>query len=305
MASQTYDVFVFVESPYTVTNPPPIANLFTATPSKFPLVVFKDMPKAELRCDTRIGKFCGKRDCTECDETLKMKTVSPDYEIFKTVLSEWTEASGRGVVIIKSTTVTTLTDPAVLADTLTEAEGLSGEDLDAFFFAKWLDRPDQFNVLSANISNGSKLVRTWNPHGLQAIAFTNKGFAKLAATYAPDKNPVVCRPFAQVINVLVQNGTLYAATTTPSLTQYDATLVSESSTIDDSSAAKFSFLKTSECRGENHPMRPYNRRISADLSLFWSVIIILVALIVAWVLLKIGAFYTTPYASTLTRIAAI
>lgn len=300
LASPPFRVFIAVAPPLS-TDPSsaasPIETLFT-TPTSGPgfdafgnTVTRIALPLEPLVVDSKIG-WCGKRGCvgcdTKCGETFRMRTQSPDYEIFREVLRLWqSTGSAGGVVIVKSTTVTASATSDNLAAALEMARA-SEPSLDVFFFSKWLDRPEQFRRLGEPLFGGGHVVRTWNPHGFQALALTPSGMQKLADAFPPDSNPVVCRTFSQVINSMIQQGGLVAATTTPSLLQYDAMLVGlrELSSPD----APFGYLKTAECMGAIHPEKPLNRRISADLSLFWAVLIIFVAVVAGLIMVNVGAF---------------
>lgn len=313
---EKYKVFIFLINPYnSTTNLPPISNIFSENP-KFE-IVYKDTPKVEIRADTRISVICGKKGCIACGDTHKMKPVTPDYELFKIALEDWrnlseTDKAKTGVIIVKGTTVTTLMSSSTVSEALNDAETASYFNeperggVDLFYLAKWLDRADQFCSVKS-YSNGTKLVRTWNANGVQALAITPRGLNKLNETYPPETNPVVCRSFSQVLNLLLQNGKLVAATTTPSLLQYDATYVTERPSFGSTSDpySRHSHLKTAECRGETHAENPLNRRISSDLTFFWVIVVVVVCVFAVWVLLKIGAFYTNPYFSTLTPYAEV
>lgn len=304
---QKFKVYVFFTIPYNGVDVfPPIASVFSVDPARFE-IIYKKMPNVEIRVDTRIGISCGKKGCTNCGETHFMKPASPDYEIFRESLLDWktnvpdSEKETTGMILVKSSTVTSTATAAdilrVLDDSYSELDG----NLDLVYLAKWLDRPEQFNELKS-YANGSKLVRTWNAHGVQALGITPRGINKLAISFDPEINPVVCRPFSQVLNILLQNGTLVGTTSTPSLLQFDSTLVADRAVAHYAadSAAKFSYLKTCECRGETHPEYPLNRRVSSDLTFFWIVVVIIVAVIAVWVLLKLGSFYSDSYHSTLS-----
>jgi hypothetical protein len=308
--THNYNVLIFIGNPYSSSYVPPVYSLFGGSNGSgvFKSVKTVELPNNKTSCDTLIGTNCGKKSCDGCGDTFKARPFSIDYLIFVETLKRWKELPDyqtKGMVIAKSSSVSSGAKASDLSDAL--IGGLEAiPETDIFYFSKWLDRPDQYNVLNTNLNTGMKTIRTWNPHGMQALALTPAGLAKLDSSFNPDRNPVVCRPFAQVLNALVQNGTLKATSTSPTLLHYDATLVSEippASICSEpnakkptvrSDAAKFSYLKTCEARGETYPEAPLNRRISSDLSLFWVVIIILVAAIVVWVLLKLGSLYTYP-----------
>jgi hypothetical protein len=243
-------------------------------------VIYLNHPNTDALQDSKIGVHCGRHNCSECDQTFKMRAVSSDYLLFKQVLELW-EAGPQtdGVIIVKPTTVSMFGTSSTVSDILSDALSASGGEMDIFFFAKWLDRPEKYVTLSTYPSGG-KLIRTYSPHGLQAYAITVKGLRKLQSKFNPSNNPVLCRPFSQVIHMLVENGTLFALSTTPTVMAYDATrivLKSRKNAIGEK--ARFSYLKTCEARSEIHPEEPLNRRISADLSFFWLMIILMVVII--------------------------
>lgn len=294
--SQQYNIYVFNTLPYSETNPTPVASLLSSDVAKFPAVFHFPTPEPSIECATGLGSNCGKKGCTECPVST-MKAASPDYDIFKTVTTHRSTLGNPniGVVILKASTVTTSANSVPFANALTDAETASSGKLDIFFFARWLDRPDLYDVLLTNSTNGTKVVRTFDAHGIQALALTPQGISKLTNAYDPIHNPVTCRPFSQVINTLLKTGGLWGASTTPPLAHYDATLiVSGGPPVTNANIGpetRHSYLKLSEARGSTFPERPFNRRISGDLGLFWSIIIMIVAFITAWVLLRIGAAY--------------
>ena len=289
MSNPSYVVYVFS------TNAAEVATTAVATPAER---IWMNSPKFEvdptnrllaprqpLVSDCKIS-ICGRRECTGCGgATHSIQAASVDYSIFAAVVASNPDPT-KGIIIVLTSTVASAITSADLASILETAETASAGRLDLFYFAKWLDRPDQFDVL-AELPAGGKIVRTWSPNGIQALAITPKGYKTLVEAYHPDRNPVVCRSFSLVLNTLVSRGELYAATTTPSCLQYDATLVSIRSS-DGTAAAPFSYLKACEVRAATHPERPIPRRVSADLSLFWVAIIIVVATICIWFLIKIG-----------------
>jgi hypothetical protein len=278
---------------------PPIANSFQPS-SIFSSQTILDEPpskitQSKLVVDLEIKKDtkCGRVGCKECECLPTTVATTPDYGIFKNIYNDWI-AGGKigGVVIIKSST-TTLLQQKQLESLLYDANEYSNQAFDVFYFAKWLDRPDQFENLHTYADGQSKMVRTWNAHGLQAVAFTQAGFKKVYDLYGPE-NTIVCRPFSQILNSLLQNGTLYGVTTTPSAMQYDSCLVTETAfgiTSDMSNSFVHSYLRASECRGSSFPDRPLNRRISYDLTFFWIIIVAIIVIITTWVLLNIGSLY--------------
>ena len=298
----TFQIFI-IKSLSTESEPSALETSFSQIPTTLKNnvkdITYLTEPKAKSNyglkakaIETGLGTNCGRPGCKDCLTTHKMIPATPDFGIFEEIrTNHWDQVSG---VIIAKTSTTTISSLERIAGDLMEAQTLSENSMDVFYFAKWLDRPDQFTTLAVKAEPTGeiyKIVRTWNAHGFQSLAFSPLGFKKLSEAY-PSTTPVVCRPFAQVINTLLQNGTLYGITTTPSLMQYDATLIT---TVCDVTAAAMvgspavhSYLRTSECRGATIPEKPLNRRISNDLSFFWLAIVTIVVLITAWVILKIG-----------------
>ncbi len=292
MAIAAYEVYIVADSPWSADPGAPASPIETLLSAGGTRLNFTStaanrvaQPPPASVFDTKIG-VCGKKAaaCESGCETYKTNAASPDYAIFAEVLARWDNTSG--VVIAKSSTVTTYVDAADIDAALALAEAAGGTALDAVYLAKWLDQAEKYETLSM-LPGGGRVVRTWNPQGFQAIAFTPAGFQKIADTYPPSTNPVVDRPFAGVLNVMVQKGSLYAATTSPPLLTFDATLVA---TRDPCGVASepFSYLKTCEVRGDTHPEQPKNRRVTGDQRLFWIVITVLVAAIVAWLILRLG-----------------
>lgn len=285
-----YDVFVVSDEPYGLIAASPIETVFSDTGNvtgKFTIPPTRiEMPKLPVTADTKI-KICGRRECVDCIDTHKMAMKSPDYTIFERVLALW--GGVNGVVIVKSSTVTVGTTYDMLADALSVAETKLGAALDVFFFAKWLDRADQFEDVFV-YGGGGKIVRTWNAFGFNALAFTPSGFAKIADMYDPSANPVVCRSFSHVLNAHIQAGALMAATTTPSLLQFDATLTAIRNA-NTALEAPYSYLKTCETRGAVHAERPRNRRISNELAFFWVVLIVLLVAVTLAVGQRVARLY--------------
>lgn len=270
------------------TQPSPIHKLFTD--AGIDVHVLTGNGTTTPAVDTRISR-CGKRTCTTCSSNTFIPPATSDYEIFRQVVQAETAASSPmnsdgGVIIIKSTTVTSSTTIDDLESALINAKSVS-TNFDIFYFARWLDRPELYEV-QRSLDGGGKLIRTWSPHGLQAVAITKVGYDALVAKFPPDHNPVVCRPFAQVINQLIQRGELTAMSTTPPLLSFDATLVSLQG-VSGNLHEPFSYLKTCEARAETHPERPLHRRISTDLTAFWIVVIIITVSVAIWVLVSLGA----------------
>lgn len=291
--SSTYQVFAFVPDA-AATPVTPVESLLSALPETFEVVRVSERQVASsaVLVDTGISR-CGRHGCTDCTFTQKARPVNSDYELFRAAASRWNGVSGA-ILVKAATTVAhvgvSAANIAEILSTAISAAGSGGAPMDAFYLSKWLDRADQWTTLAV-LSGGGKIVRTWNPHGIQAIAFTKVGFEKILSAYPPASNPVVCRPFSQVLNSLIQRGTLVALTTTPSLLQYDASRVSlaVSSSSSLTADAAFSYLKTCETRGDTQPERLLTRRVSADLSLFWAVIVIVTAVVAVWVLVWIRA----------------
>ena len=277
-----YTVYIFLEDPFNgTTAKPPIHTMFDPVGTVFnDPIVYAQHPNIDTLHDSKLGVHCGRPNCDGCDDTFKMRAVSSDYLIFKKVLETWTAGPMTdGVVIAKPSTVAVAGDATSVSNILTDAETEAGGEMDIFYFSKWLDRPEKY-VTMLNYPTGGKLVRTYSPHGLQAYAITVNGLNKLRQKYDPAENPVLCRPFSQVMHMLVENGTLYAVSTTPTLMFYDSSRIvmkTHKSAIGEK--ARFSYLKTCEARGEIHPEEPLNRRISADLSFFWLLIIMFIILI--------------------------
>lgn len=287
-----YNILVFNSPPHSATNVTPVASLLASDAAKFVSVTHYDVPTPPESCATGLGSNCGRRGCVECPPST-VRAASADYEIFKTALAKYLTDTARGIVILRSTTVTTATSAFAFSDALDVAETAVGTtQLDLFFFARWLDRPELYDVLHEFPDNGMKVIRTYDAHGIQALAITPGGMEKLKAGYSPDTNPVFCRPFAQVINTLLRTGGLYGAATTPSLASYDATLIlaggAPPADPDVAPESRQSYLKLAEARGSTFPERPFNRRVSGDLGIFWTVIVIVVVLLTAWIIVKIG-----------------
>lgn len=262
------------------------SSMFSSNPVKIP------MPTPNKHVDTKINA-CGRRTCNGCRRTHIARPATLDYEIFTAVAANYALRNATdGVVIIKDTTVTPgvsldIVEFAINSAISKLASRPTPEVMDVFYLAKWLDIPNKFEKLDL-LPGGGHVVKTWSPHGFQALVFTNTGFDKLLKAFPPDKKPVVCRPFSEVMNLMIQNGALIAATTTPSLMQYDTYLTGDPSGYNDS-LAPYTYLKSCEARGDIGVDRPQNRRISSDLTMFWFIIVVLVTFITTWTLVNLGA----------------
>lgn len=282
---------------YVLTTKPsvsPIETFFSNAPTgsifkKPPVRIATPVPTRYV--DTKINA-CGRRSCTGCRKTHAARPATVDYEIFRAVVEHYSQSGGNGgVVIVKDTTVTNVTIELVESafDSANTAllQRATSEVLDIFYFAKWLDIPNKFEHLDS-LDGGGHVVKTWSPHGVQAIAITKAGLTKLLRAFPPDTKPVVCRPFSEVINITIQNGALIAATTTPSLMQYDTYLTGDAIACSDT-LAPYTYLKSCEARGDIGVDKPMNRRISSGLSMFLFIIVIILTFITSWTLVNLGA----------------
>lgn len=304
--SITYRVFIVIQSPFRggISDPAsPIETIFTsALPGspgilKFGNTVTRfELPSTSQLIDSKIPVLSASEvlkaeksselvTSENVTKTHQLRAFTPDYEIFRKLVTEWDINPAQGVVMIKTSSVTCLPNSDKLAEVINLAETeLSTFDL--FYFARWLDRPDQYVSLS-ELQGGAKLIQTMNPNSFQAIAISPGGMAKLKEFYPPDTNPVVCRAFSQILNQLIQKGNLVAASSTPCLVAYDALRIAQRAETG-SPEAPFSYLKLAEARGDTSPERPFNRRLSAECTPFWLLIIVIVAGIVGAFLIYFG-----------------
>lgn len=242
----------------------------------------------KIPLDTRIAK-CGRfSGCDDCQDTIKMVPVSPDYEIFLEAKRRWDGVSA--VFIGKWTTLSTDATPERLFHAMrVSSNSTAFSPFDIFYAAKWLDRPGHYQEI-APLPNttGTTVIRTHSPHGMQAVVFSPAGMEKIWNLFSNATNPVISRPFSLVLNGLVQTGKIVAHSTTPTLMHFDAQAIGQHSS---SSSKDLPHLKTAEARAETPPDGPQTRRISSDMTFFHLLLVILIVVIAVCVLVQIGALY--------------
>lgn len=233
-----------------------------------------------------ICKNCGEvKEVCKCLQKsfYKVKAINEDFILFQQASNHYKSnfTDKKGFILHKSTTITNQSNLEHVETVITDFE------YDIFYLCKWLDKAEMYEVLKV-YENGQKYIKTFCPNGIQSLVFSNSGVDKITSKYNMENNPIGCRPFSQVLNLLTQNGCLISHSTTPLLFNYDPTLICPSKANLHDSPAIYDYLKLCEIQGSIHPEEPLNRRFSSDISFFWIFIVLLVVILTLVVNKKIG-----------------
>ena len=151
-------------------------------------------------------------------------------------------------------------------------------DFDMFYYAKWLDSCNKYTDRRPLDSNGSIMeVRTYSPHGLDAILFTEHARDIVLGLKEVKRNELFSITQGELENALhkyISNGTLKAKTVTPSL------LIRGTSTIKDN----IEYLTTAECLVPNE----IPKTLSNSNFYLWFGIVIFFIVLLSWAALKIA-----------------
>lgn len=202
--------------------------------------------------------------CSTTKGTYKIQAVNEDYILFKKAALHYKQNfidTFKGFILHKSSTTTSQSDISQFENIITTHQ----TSFDIFYLTKWLDKAESISVLET-YNNGLKYIRTYCPNGLQSVLFNNSSISKILEVYT-EKYNAGCRPFSQVLNMLVQDGCLIATSTTPLLFSFNSSLINPK---------KYDYLKTCEFQGSVFPEEPLNRRISSDISFFWIFIVLFI-----------------------------
>lgn len=263
---------------------PPLKAYFDAQ-IHWEVIVFDPPVVNGLLFDSKICDQCSLKECS-CEErtTFKMNISSSDYLLFVSALDYWkSHGENFNVLVVKPTSVTGYDFNTI--KTIIDDAFILKPDLQFFYLAKWLDDANQFENLKT-YPGGLKLIRTYSPHGMQVLLLSVECMRKLKLAYDPATNPVVCRPFSQILHDLVSSSSLNAYSTTPLLFHYDATIIKEKvNSCNLKEQANLSYLKNCECQGTHLPEFPLNRRISSDVTFFWLFLLCIIVLL-TYIILK-------------------
>jgi hypothetical protein len=236
----------------------------------------------------------GKKIESITDVHLKIKDdCDPDYQI---LIEAFKLASNKPhydhtyIIVCKSTAVSSSSSQTildVLEHVINENENHQNE-FDIFYLSKWLDRCDQYTNIK-ELDNGLKVINTNSPNGFHCIMFSPKGRKKFLRSYHPNKDPIVNRPLAQVLNSRISyhddkhEGVFIALSTTPTLLSYD---------VIEGRGDPMNTLKASECRDTHIPTKPTTGKTTSNMGFFWFIIITVIIVIAAWLLIKVGYYYS-------------
>lgn len=233
-------------------------------------------------------------------------TVDPDYAMLMDALSKATK--GSYVIVVKDTAVSAASTQTILdvIDALIASNQQPSTSWDLAYLAKWLDRCDLYTNVRETGDNGLKLVDTVSPNGVLALMLSPAGQAKFLAKYPMTDqgdvkaNPIVKQPLGKVLNesisarpdvsdasrpAALQRFT--AVTTTPSLINFDITQRTNDNEL----------LKTNECRSVPQTRPAKAAKASSDMGFLWFILIVIVVVLLAWALIRLGNWYSTPASS--------
>lgn len=180
------------------------------------------------------------------------------------------------VIICKDTAVSATPTDIILS--IVDAALTEDESIDVLYLSKWMDRCDLYS--EKREFGAVKIVKTFSPNGFHCLLFTPSGRKKLLNMHNPKDNALIDKPLSLVLNSYIGSGLLNAATTYPSLVQFD---ISKRKNDDE-------LLKTTECR-QPPVIRDYKHEKSEGGSAYlWFIIVAVIIVILITLMIKYGIF---------------
>ena len=219
------------------------------------------------------------------------ENIDHDYTRLKEYTKDISSDDETFMIYCKSTTVSSLSADEIcqtLYDICTrynDSEEEEEEKFDIFYLCKWADRCDQFTNIE-ELYNGTKLVQTTKPHGLQCVLISPSGIKKIKDLVKKPCNI----PFSMIITNLITHGKMKALACTPNIASFDVTAATNSN----------DYIKSHECTTIPTETHRSNRR-GSNMSLFIFIVIVAVVMLVFYFMCKFiykpmnfQSSYTTP-----------
>ncbi len=151
-------------------------------------------------------------------------------------------------------------------------------EYDLFYYAKWLDSCNKYTDRRPLGGNNSVMeVRTYSPHGLDAILFTENARDIILGLKDIKRNElfnIATKSLEDALHKSIVNGNLKAKTVTPSL------FIRSTSTIKDN----IEYLTTAECLVPSDQ----NQQLSGSSFYLWFGIVLFFIILLSWAALKIA-----------------
>lgn len=185
------------------------------------------------------------------------------------------------VLIVKDTSVSHA-EPAYLADVISTACNSNNKDntkaWHMLYLCKWDDRCDLYDTKSGPSVHSTNIVRTYSPHGLQAVIYSpycrdvvlgHKYMLNEEYFECPDEHSI-----DTALSYHIENDHLYAYTTTSNLFDFDPSLAENTGDL----------YKLSQCALKPKPLKKHDKkkddgRLSGALLAFIIIIIVIVILL--------------------------
>jgi hypothetical protein len=177
------------------------------------------------------------------------------------------------IIYCKSTTISSVSADEIIKTIYylyTRYNNSEEEKFDSFYLCKWADRCDQFTNIE-ELDNGTKLVETTKPHGLQCVLFSPSGIKKIKDLLKKPCNI----PFSMILTNLITHGKMKALACTPNIANFDVTAATNSN----------DYIKSHECTTIPTETHRSNRR-GSNMSLFVFIVIATVVMLVFYFMCK-------------------
>ena len=199
---------------------------------------------------------------------LENQTTSSIEETYIKLCLQQSQSS-RSVICIKDSSVTTIA-PDDLERLCTY---IQRRDFDLFYLCRWQDFCQKITDISSVPGININIGRTYNPHGFQAVYFSQNGKDVLLGN-SPMRNKQFLDSFCMALSTEIHSGNIVAYCTLNNVFNFD--IVRAVSNLD--------YLKTHECAVVNST----DQDISTNNGILWFLLLLAIVIVISYAIIRIG-----------------
>lgn len=210
---------------------------------------------------------------------LSGKQITDNYRINKALTISKNNYDTYPIIVIKDSSITYANKQTIIS--MIEKVINNNVEFDIYYLCKWLDMCQKYTDLNLKQEtfDGSKIVSTQAPYGIQSLMFTPHG-RDIILGIKPMRNGqmlAIDKPLSIVLHDEIMNANIKAICTVPNLFNFDISLATHNN----------DYMKLDECKNIP-PDNNGNQSPGTVAGYVWFAVILLLVLIVAWAVMRVG-----------------